>query len=134
MPFYHATRRRHLPSILREGLHSEAAQNFECEKGVYLSLDPAIAFGFLLEDFFLKATDESKPSQELKDFIVIVVDDARVNQAQLKPDPNVEGKWQERLFIYEGCIDVTGMPILDADILFPDENRPEQARSQEALL
>jgi len=130
MPFYHATRRRHLASILREGLHCEAAQNFECEKGVYLAIDPAIAFGFLLEDFFLKATDESKPSKELKDFIVIVIDDARVDKALLKPDPNVEGKWQKRLFIYPITIDITGMPILDADILFPDENEPRKSFSE----
>lgn len=125
MPFYHATRRRRLATILKEGLHPRALQNFECERGVYLSTDPFVAFGFLLEDFFLKATDETKPSQELKDFIVIVIDDSRVDIARLKPDPNVEGKWQDCLFIHTGDIDVTGMPILDADILFPPDQRPD---------
>lgn len=125
MPYYHATRRHRLEAILREGLHPRAAQNFECEPGVYLANDPLIAFGFLLEDFFAKATDDTKPSEELKDFVVIVVDDSRVNAALLKPDPNVEGHWQERLFLHHGDIDVTGMPVLDADILFPPDERPD---------
>lgn len=123
MPYYHATRRHRLERIQQEGLHAKADQNFECERGVYLAADPLIAFGFLLEDFFIKATDETKPSEELKDFIVIVIDDARVNPALLKPDPNIEGKWQERLFIYAADIDVSGMPVLDADVLFPPEER-----------
>ena len=120
MALYHATRRHRLASILAKGLRSGEAQNFECMPGVYLADSPIIAFGFLIEDYLLKADETSKPSRDLKNFIVIVVDDARIDETRLEPDPNVGKNWQGHLFRYEGVIDVNGMPILDADVLFPD--------------
>lgn len=120
MPFYHATQRQRLASILEKGIRTGEKQNFECEPGVYLADSPIIAFGFLIEDYLLKADEESRPSEDLKDFIVIVIDDARIDQTLLGPDPNVGKNWEEHLFLYEGVIDVTGMPVLDANVLFPD--------------
>lgn len=123
MPYYHATHMKRLDAIYKEGLHSRAKQNFDCKKGVYLALDPYIAFGFLLEDFFAKADEQAKPSQEAKNFLVIVIDDARINPDLLHPDPNVEGKWQKELFIYGGEIDITAMPIINSEILFSKEQK-----------
>lgn len=119
MPFYHATRRSRLPSIMSIGLRGSEEQNFECEAGVYLARSPIIAWYFLLEDLIERMDDSTSPSGEMADFIVIVVDDSRVEAARLRPDPNVEGRWQDELHLYDGIIDVRGMPILDADMLFP---------------
>jgi hypothetical protein len=126
VPFYHATRRTRLESILQTGLQPVSPQNFDCPPGVYLSDSPIVAFGFLIEHFLINADDSSRPSEEVKDFVVIVIDDSRINSKRLLPDPNVSGKWQKHLFIYDNIIDVTGMPILDADDLFPKQEGDEE--------
>lgn len=118
MPYYHATRRSRLREILREGLHGRAEQNFECERGVYLSTEPIIAVGFLLEKFLESEDPAKKPSEEIEDFVIIVIDDSRVNKKKLKPDPNVEEMWQEYLFLHQDDIDVNGMPLLDVEQVF----------------
>lgn len=121
MPLYHATHRHRLESIFKEGLHDKAAQNFDCERGVYLADSPIIAFGFLIEDFFEKADESASPKAAIENFVVLVIDESRFDRSLLEPDHNTSEKWQKHLFIYRGTIDVTGMPVLDADILFPDK-------------
>lgn len=122
MPYYHATWAENLPSIVRNGLGGgvPVKVNFEwSEPGVYLSVDPVIAFGFLLEAV-LTGSEPPKdpPHKALEKMKVIVIDDSRVDPSLLIDDPHVN--CQDLTKLYKGIIDITGMPILGHAILFPE--------------
>jgi hypothetical protein len=113
MTFYHATYRHRLDSIRRHGLTPTVADpNFPgAEPGVYLASDPMIPVAFLLEHSIENANEKDNPSQIVENFVVIVIDDSRLDKRKLGPDPQLSE--QEGLWCYRGVIDVTNMPILD---------------------
>lgn len=120
MPYFHATHRQKLPSIWQFGLGGlpTAPQNFPCESGVYLATSPEIAFGFLIENYIRSGKPGSNPSAEIDEFVVIVVDDSRVT-GSIRVDPQIPST-DAKCFLYEGVIDVRGMPVLDAIAIFPE--------------
>lgn len=116
MPYYHATWRRHLKSILRHGLGGALPdeQNFPVERGVYLAVDPSIALFMLVEAYLLKGEENALPPPDtLEQMCVIVIDDARLADGKIEADPNVERK--DATFLYRGIVDVTGMPVLSVE-------------------
>lgn len=120
MPYYHATWRRNLNSILSYGIGGAAPsrRNFDCEPGVYLSQDIHVAVGFLIEAVTMMDAEEVDytPAEMLEQMVVIVVDDARIREASLTLDPNVDHA--SYLGCYDGIIDVRGMPVLDVSTLY----------------
>lgn len=118
MPYFHATHRRKLPSIRQFGLggRPDAPKNFPCESGIYLAASPEVAFGFLIENYVKSGPRDSNPSAELDEFLVIVIDDSRVTRP-LREDPQVSNA-EAGCFLYDGVIDIQGMPILDAPAIF----------------
>jgi len=124
MPFFHATWRENLPSIMSAGIVATVPteRNFDCEPGAYLSEEAWLALGFLVEAFMEKADPNSNPSEMIKRMAVIVVDDSRVDRSRLRADPNVDrqvGTW-----LYDGIIDVRGMPVLSVDDIVPPGTAP----------
>jgi hypothetical protein len=120
MPYFHATWRRHLPSILKHGLGGALpdVQNFPVESGVYLALDPAIAVMMLIEAYMENGEAMGlTPPEALEAMCVIVIDDSRLKPNLLDADPNVER--QDATALYRGVVDVVSMPILPVDTLFP---------------
>lgn len=131
MPFYHATWRKHLPSIQKYGLGGAAPdrQNFPVESGVYLANEPVVAISILLEAY-IETGDELglTPPEALAAMCVLVIDDSRVNVAMLDIDPNIERR--DLTHLYRGIIDVTGLPVLSVDdIVPPDALTDEEAKS-----
>ena len=122
MPYFHATHRKNLRSIQRYGLGGlpDAPKNFPCEDGTYLATSPEVAFGFLIENYINSGDSRSNPSAELDEFIVIVVDDSRLDHG-LQSDPQVTNP-NAGCFLYRGVIDIRGMPILDALTISPDRD------------
>jgi hypothetical protein len=123
MPYFHATWRRHLPSIQKHGLGGAApdAQNFPVEKGVYLAVDASIALSMLLEAYLENGEDSGlTPPEALAAMCVIVIDDSRLQKTLIDVDPNVER--QDVTALYRGIIDVTGMPVISVDTLFPPDS------------
>lgn len=124
MPFFHATWRDNLPSIMSKGLGAAdpIERNFDCVPGTYLSEEAWIALGFLVEAFMEKADADCNPSEMVKQMAVIVVDDSRVERSRLRSDPNIDrhvGTW-----LYDGIIDVRGMPVLSVDDVIPPAEAP----------
>ena len=117
MPYYHATRDRHLPSIRRHGLGGLLVEpNWpDCLTGVYLAENPAVAVSFLIEHILKHAPTAQSPREELASWIVIVVDDARVDRMKLSPDPQVgvPGVW-----LYSAVLDVTNAVVVAVTDLF----------------
>jgi hypothetical protein len=122
MPYFHATWRRHLLSIQKYGLGGAApdAQNFPVEKGVYLAVDASIELSMLLEAYMENGEGSGlTPPEALAAMCVIVIDDSRITTALLDIDPNVER--QDVTALYRGIIDITSMPVLSVDALFPPD-------------
>lgn len=118
MPYYHGTHVQKIPSIQKHGLGGIVVEkNFDCEDGVYLSTEPVVCVGMLVDHLLTTGSDGTNPSEVLKSFRVIVIDDSRVNPSKLNQDPNVD---VEGCYLYRGVIDITGMPILDVDAILPD--------------
>ncbi len=119
MTLYHATWKRHLPSIERHGLggFQPDDRNFEgTVRGLYLCSDPLIAISFLIEALDSKEDIHHLPPPALlAQMRVIVIDDSRIENKKLKPDPQVERK--DVAWLYDGVIDTRGMPILDVDTI-----------------
>jgi hypothetical protein len=116
MPYFHATWRRHLPSIQEHGLGGAApdAQNFPVERGVYLAVDAAIALSMLLDAYLVNGEDSGlTPPEALAAMCVIVIDDTRIRPQLLDIDPNVARR--DVTALYRGVVDVTGMPVLSVD-------------------
>ncbi|WP_037381376.1 hypothetical protein [Sinorhizobium americanum] len=116
MPYYHATWRRHLPSILKHGLGGAPpdSQNFSVEAGVYLARNPAVSVAFMIESY-LESSDtiDITPSQVVEAICVLVIDDSRVTERLISADPNIDRT--DITVLYRGIVDVTGMPILGVD-------------------
>lgn len=113
MPFYHVTRADRLPSILRHGLGGfDGGRNWECEDGVYLASDPAIGLAVMLQHYCEFGAADSVPSEEVASWRCIVVDDSRIRVELLRPDPEFPEP-SGRSMIYDGVVDVRGMPVLD---------------------
>jgi hypothetical protein len=112
VPYYHATRRHLLESIIRYGLGGLVVErNFpESEPGVYLSDEPLLAVGMLIDKFLDVADPASNPSRELESWVVIVIDDARVNPRRLRPDPQMDAL--DGFWLYDGIIDVTNAVVI----------------------
>lgn len=131
MPFYHATWRKHLPSIQKHGLGGAAPdrQNFPVEAGVYLANEPVVALSILLEAYIETGEDLSlSPPEALAGMCVLVIDDSRVNVTLLDIDPNIERR--DLTHLYRGVIDVTGLPVLSVDdIVPPDAVMVDEAKS-----
>jgi hypothetical protein len=116
MPFYHATWRRHLPSISKYGLGgaSPDCQNFPVEAGVYLARNPAVAVAFMIESYLESGrVMDMTPPQLLDAICILVVDDSRVAERLISTDPNIERT--DMTILYRGIVDVAGMPILRVD-------------------
>src|SRR3546814_10450808 len=77
-----------------------------------------MAFGFLIENYSRSGMPVSNPSAEIAGFVVIGVDDSRVT-ASIRVDPQIPST-DAKCFLYEGVIDVRGMPVLDAIAIFPE--------------
>ena len=116
MPYFHATRDRLIPSIRQHGLGGALVeQNFPgCLPGVYLADSPEMALMFLLEAVTDGTNRAITPKDEISTWVVIVVDDARVNPGKLRLDPQVElpGIW-----LYDGIIDVRNAVVVQVDNL-----------------
>lgn len=133
MPFFHATWRRHLPSIMKHGIGGAAPdrQNFPVEVGVYLATDPEIAVGMLMEAYADGGeTMGLTPREALAEMCVFVVDDSRINTTLLDHDPNIDRRDLTRL--YRGIVDVTGLLVLSVDDIFADGTNPEVAPAASA--
>src|SRR3546814_11944591 len=85
-----------------------------------------MAFGFLIENYSRSGKPGSNPSAEIDEFVVIVVDDSRVT-GSIRVDPQIPST-DAKCFLYEGVIDVRGMPVLDAIAIFPEHRRSEERR------
>lgn len=114
MPYFHATRRQNLPSILAHGLggRDPGANSEACERGVYLAADPRLSLLMMILHYLNGGPDQPRPADELEQWVVLLVDDARIDCRLLRPDPQVatwKGSW-----LYDGVIDVTGAVQLSA--------------------
>lgn len=119
MSYFHATFVERIDSILLEGLRVGADRNFpESFPGVYLSTDPVLAIGFLIEHAVDRLQPDN-PSEHLKRFRIIVVDSSRIDDRWLAPDPQID-EHPGFFWLYRGTIDITGMPILDVDQVMSD--------------
>jgi hypothetical protein len=70
----------------------------------------------LLGQFLALADETTSPRDEVESFVVIVVDDARIDRRKLVRDPQVttwQGAW-----LYQGVIDVTNAVVLDVDQVY----------------
>ena len=118
MPYFHGTRRAQLASIMRHGLGGvDIGPNAEeCVRGVYLASDPRICVAVLLGQFLATADEAASPRDEVAGFVVIVIDDARIDQRRLVRDPQVTA-WQGA-WLYHGVIDVANAVVLDVDQVY----------------
>ena len=118
MPYFHGTRRSALPSILRHGLGAiDTGPNAEeCVRGVYLASDPRISIAVLLGQYLETASEDSSPRRELENFVIIVIDDARIDSRKLLADPQVT-RWRGA-WLYCGTIDVINAPLLTVDEVY----------------
>lgn len=126
MPYFHATWRRHLPSIRKHGLGGAMPdmQNFPVERGVYLSTDAAIAFGMMIEAYVLNGEAWGmSPLEALEAMCVIVVDDSRIDQRMIDVDPNVERR--DVTMLYRGVIDVAALAVVFANDVIPPAAKTE---------
>jgi hypothetical protein len=98
---------------------SGAEQNWDCDPGVYLAGHPSLSIFVMLQHYVEQGDPDSVPKNELADMCVIVIDDSRVTASKLGPDPEID---RPDVWLYEGVIDVTNMPVLDVDqaMLMPD--------------
>lgn len=120
MPFYHATFKKNLPSILRHGLGApgRCESNWPgIEGGVYLSELPAVSLLVMLEQYFHFGDPTSVPREHFADVVVFVIDDARVEKSRLVPDPLITNHPVHR---YLGTIDVASMPVIPFDQMAGD--------------
>ena len=63
----------------------------------------------------VKGTNRAvSPKLEVASWIIIVVDDVRVNRAKLRPDPQVD---HPEIWLYDGIIDVTNAVVVPIDDL-----------------
>lgn len=111
MPFFHATFRKHVPSILRHGLGAQAGEpNWPgIEPGVYLSELPAVSLLVMVEQYCRFGDPGSVPRDHFENVVVFVIDDSRVDRSKLVPDPLIENHPVHRFL---GIIDVTAMPVV----------------------
>jgi hypothetical protein len=123
MPFFHATSRRLLPSILKLGLGAQPTKRSlaECEAGVYLAQDPHVCLALEMDRILSllgqgRATQITPtPREELAEWVVIVADDARLDPSLLIRD---EGVTQDaNCWRYTGVIDVTNAAMVDVGAL-----------------
>ena len=122
MPYYHAAWTRHLPSIRKHGLGGAAPdrQNFPVEAGVYLAVDPAVAVSVMIEAYAENGHEMGMtPPEALKAMCVLVIDDSRIDRRLVDVDPNVERR--DLTVLYRGVVDVTSLPVLSVDDLFPPD-------------
>ncbi len=131
MPFYHATWRRHLPSIRKHGLGGAQpdVQNFPVEAGVYMATDPVVAISMLIEAYAKNGEEwEMTPPGALEAMCIIVVDDARIDRRLIAIDPNIE--CPDLTILYRGVIDVAALPVLSVDeIIPPDAMSEDEAKA-----
>lgn len=118
MPYFHGTRRSVLPSILRHGLGGIDTGPIaeECVRGVYLASDPRICLAILLGQLLAIGDESVSPRKELENWLIIVIDDARIDARKLEADPQVSswrGAW-----LYRGVIDVTNAVLLTVDEIY----------------
>ena len=101
-----------MPSILRHGLGGVDTGPVaeDCERGVYLAVDPRISIAVMVAQIIAVSPDDASPRDEINRVVILVVDDARLDRRRLRPDPHVAswtGSW-----LYDGVIDVTNAPVL----------------------
>ncbi len=117
MAFYHATTRDRIESIQKHGLGGlpGVSKAFPSSPdGVYLAEHPMLALGFLIERALAGDFSTTSPMEALNSFCVFVIDEGRVEQRLLSPDPNLH---RDGFWLYGGVIDVTAMPILSAEMV-----------------
>ena len=86
-------------------------KNFDCPDGVYLASDPMLAIGFMLEKALEEPYRHESPKACVDTFMVVVIDGARIDEGRLRVDPNIK---KEGFWIFDGVVDVSSMPVLDA--------------------
>ena len=118
MPWFHATYRGNLDGIRKNGLGGAGAKpNWPGAKpGVYLASEPELCLFVMIEGYIEFGDPDSVPSEHLKEIVLIVVDDARIDASKLGPDPMID---REDVRLYSGVIDVTGMPVLSVEDIMP---------------
>lgn len=124
MPYYHATYRDRIPSILTSGLGGEGMDaNWPgADRGVYLAEDPTHAV-FVMVDWFMQTAEFShSPKDFIDSLVIILIDDSRVPRQRLGPDPSIhiDGVW-----LYRGIIDVRNMPVLELDQVMPKTDKAD---------
>jgi hypothetical protein len=120
MPYFHATWRRHLPSIRKHGLGGAAPdrRNFDSVEGLYLAVDPTIALGFLIEAYVDEGENKQlSPPDALQEMCLLVIDDSRIDQRLVEVDPNIERR--DLTVLYKGVIDISALPVLAVDDILP---------------
>ncbi|PZQ94662.1 MAG: hypothetical protein DI533_21665 [Cereibacter sphaeroides] len=120
MPFFHATFKKNVPSILRHGLGApgRGQSNWPgIDEGVYLSEVAAVSLMVMVEQYCRFGDADSVPREHFADVVVFVIDDARVDKSRLRPDPLITNHPVHR---YLGIIDVTSMPVIPFDQLASD--------------
>lgn len=119
MSLFHATYAERIEAILRDGLiPSPLDRNFpEARPGVYLSTDPVLPLGVLIEHVMMNTERFISPSDAVKRFRVIVIDGSRLDDRLLVPDPQIDPDANGNFWLYPQRIDVRCMPILTLDQL-----------------
>ena len=116
MPYFHATFKEHIPSILKHGLGGKIIkQNWEgCDPGVYLSSEPGACIFVMADQYAQFGDPDSVPREHFANIVLIVIDDTRIQPVKLKSDPLIDRK---DVWLYKGVVDVTNMPIIPFSIL-----------------
>jgi hypothetical protein len=125
MPYYHATFRDRLPSILKHGLGWPGAEpNWPgVDRGVYLAEAPEVAV-FVMFDWMMQMMDESvSPKDFIESLVVILIDDTRVRRQDLGPDPEIARR--DDVWLYRGVIDVRNQPVLELDQVLPKPDKQD---------
>jgi hypothetical protein len=105
MTWYRAPLRKHLDSIRRHGLVGVRVEQNRpgCDAGVYLSREPAICVLVMVERYLRFGDPDGSPGDRLAEIAVIVIDETRVDERLLRPDPLID---PGEVCVYKGVIDV----------------------------
>jgi hypothetical protein len=135
VPYYHTSFRKHVPSILKHGLGGRIVeQNWKgCDTGVYLSSELAVAVWVMIDQYLQFGDSDSVPMAHFGEVVFFVIDDCRVNKTLLGVDPLLTKR--SDVWLYNGVIDVTNMPVIDFDTVVKEiiRENPDQASMEETV-
>lgn len=118
MPYYHGTMKRNLSSIQRHGLGGISVDpNFEgaVAGGVYLASDPAISIMVMIEHYVAAGDPDSVPRDQFDEWVIIVIDDHRIDKRFLESDPQVPTS--REVWRYARPLDISGCVVLPVNDL-----------------